>query len=61
MITWYGSKSTGPGSYKTIALLYSYHMCLDKTHPLWVSASLSVKWGCWAKIIFVMLSMCKNL
>ena len=62
MITWYGSKSTGLGSYKTIALLYNcITLCAWIRPILWVSAFPSVKWGCWAKIIFLMLSMCKNL
>lgn len=63
MITWYGSKSTGPRSYKTIVLLYNWiTICVwIRLVLLWVSASPSVKWGCWPKIIFVMLSMCKKL
>lgn len=63
MITWYGSKSTEPRSYKTIALLYNWITICVWIRPvlLWVSASPSVKWGCWPKIIFVMLSMCKKL
>lgn len=62
-ITWYGSKSTEPRSYKTIALLTIELLYVFGYRPvlLWVSASPSVKWGCWPKIIFVMLSMCKKL
>ena len=43
------------------SLQLTYYMYLDKTHLLWGSASPSMKWGSWTKMIFEILSRCKYL